>query len=135
MIGIYDRFVPAPYVSGRTIAEVWPNALGLIVGTGHIQGSAVDQRGDEVYEVEGLQVVITDPLREMIPPIPAMPGVTAWSDKARLDEYYETEIIGTRPKPGGFAYVYADVIRPPLRWMDEMIVGLERVGTASRPRS
>lgn len=115
MRGIYDRFLPVPYVSGRTIAEVWPRALRLIVATGHIEGEVVDQRGDATYEAEGLQVIITDPTRGMIPTLPKIPGVTAWHDKARLDEYFETEILGTNPKPEGFSYVYADYIKYNLR--------------------
>jgi thymidylate synthase len=112
------NFEPAPYIKGRTIAEVWPRALSCIVATAHWRQLCgephivTDQRGDETYEVEGLQVVITDPLKGMIPEIPKAPGVTAWSDKARLDEYFETEIIGTKPKPEGFSYVYADWIKP-----------------------
>jgi len=116
-----DRFAPIPYIQGRTIAEVLPKALGCIVATAHwkqIYGKphiTTDQRGDETYEVEGLQVVITDPLRDMIPLISNTPGATAWGSGAVLEEYFETEIIGTRPKPDGFSYVYADYIKLNLR--------------------
>jgi thymidylate synthase len=112
------NYEPAPYINGRTIAEVWPRALSCIVATAHWRQLCgephivTDQRGDETYEVEGLQVVITNPLKEMIPKLPKAPGVTAWSDKVTLDKYYETEIIGTRPKPEGFDYTYADWINP-----------------------
>ena len=121
------NFEPAPYIKGRTIAEVWPRALSCIVATAHWRQLCgephvvTDQRGDETYEVEGLQVVITDPLKGMIQTLPKIPGVTAWSDKARLDEYFETEIIGTKPKPEGFSYVYADWIEPII---DDIIVAL-----------
>jgi len=112
------NYEPATYIKDRTIAEAWPKALRCIVATARWRQLCgephvvIDQRGDETYEVEGLQVMITDPLRNMIPKLPKAPGVTAWSDKARLDEYYETEIIETRPKPEGFSYVYADWIAP-----------------------
>jgi len=115
------NFEPTPYIKGRTIAEVWPRALSCIVATAHWRQLCgephivTDQRGDETYEVEGLQVMITVPPRDMIPTLPKAPGVTAWSDKARLDEYFETEIIGMKPKPEGFSYVYADYIKFNLR--------------------
>lgn len=118
MRGVCDRFLPAPYVSGRTIAEVWPKALSCIVATAHWRQLCgdphivTDQRGDETYEVEGLQVVITDPLRGMIPKLPTAPGVTAWGDKARLDEYFETEIMSIDRK--GFDYVYGEWLVPGL---------------------
>jgi len=121
------NFEPTPFIMGRTIAEIWPRALSCIVATAHWRQLCgephivTDQRGDETYEVEGLQVVISDPLREMIPRLPRLPGVTAWGDKARLDEYYETEIIGTRPKPEGFSYIYADWIKPPLQWIIDLL--------------
>lgn len=118
------NFEPTPFIMGRTIAEIWPRALSCIVATAHWRQLCgephivTDQRGDETYEVEGLQVVITDPTRGMIPALPKLPGVTAWSDKARLDEYFETEILGTKPKPEGFSYVYADWIKDPiLKWI------------------
>ena len=120
-MGIYDRFIPAPFVSGRTIAEVWPKALSLIVGTGHIQGPVVDQRGDQVYEVVGLQVVLSDPTRDMIPPLPKMPGVTAWGDRRALDDYSDREILGSKESPRGFEYIYADWIRPPLAWVIDLL--------------
>lgn len=110
------NYEPPPFIMDRTVAEAWPKALTCIVAAAHWRQLCgephivTDQRGDETYEVEGLQVVITDPLKGMIPKLPKAPGVTAWSDKARLDEYYETEIVGTKPKPEGFSYVYADYI-------------------------
>jgi thymidylate synthase len=121
------NFEPTPFIMGRTIAEIWPRALSCIVATAHWRQLCgephivTDQRGDETYEVEGLQVVITDPPKGMIPKLPKAPGVTAWSNKARLDEYYETEILGIRPSPEGFSYVYADWIEPII---DDIIVAL-----------
>jgi thymidylate synthase len=112
------NFEPNQFIKGRTIAEVWPKALRCIVATAHWRQLCgephivTDQRGDETHEVEGLQVVITDPLKGMIPKLPKAPGVTAWGSGSVLDEYFETEIIGVRPKPDGFAYVYADWIKP-----------------------
>ena len=112
------NFEPTPFIMGRTIAEIWPRALSCIVATAHWRQLCgephivTDQRGDETYEVEGLQVVITDPPKGMIPKLPKAPGVTAWGRKSELDEYFETEILGSRPKPKGFSYVYADWIRP-----------------------
>jgi thymidylate synthase len=114
------NFAPVPYIQGRTIAEVWPKALGCIVATAHWKQLCgkphivTDQRGDETYEVEGLQVVITDPLKNMIPELPKMPGVTAWDNMMLLNHYYLSEIIGAKPKPKGFSYVYADWIQPEL---------------------
>jgi thymidylate synthase len=113
-------FEPTPYIKGRTIAEVWPKALRCIVATAHWRQLCgephivTDQRGDETYEVEGLQVVITDPLKGMIPEIPRVPGVTAWHSKIKLDHYFETEIMGRKKAPEGFDYTYADWITPHL---------------------
>ena len=129
------NFEPAPFIKGRTIAEVWPKALSCIVATAHWRQLCgephivTDQRGDETYDVEGLQVVITDPLRNMIPKLPKAPGVTAWGRKSELDEYFETEIIGTKPKPEGFSYVYADFISP---FLDEVITELALNPTTRR---
>lgn len=105
-------FTPVPYVKAPSIAAAWPRALRTIVATGRLEGEVVDQRGDRTYEVEGLYIEITDPLRGMIPKLPKSPGVTAWGSGAVLEEYFETEILGSRPKPEGFRYVYADYIAP-----------------------
>ncbi len=88
--------------------------LRIIVAEGKLGGSVVDQRGDRTYEVVGLRVEITNPLKNMIPRLPHIPGVTAWQDESVLEDYYEREIIGLRPKPDGFAYVYADWIAGPI---------------------
>lgn len=121
MEGICDRLLITPYVQGRTIADAWPRALRRIVATGRLQGEVVDQRGDRTYEVGGLHVEISRPLHDMIPKLPKVPGVTAWESGAALEEYFETEIIGSRPKPKGFSYVYADWIKPPLGWIIDLL--------------
>jgi thymidylate synthase len=121
------NFEPTSFIKGRTIAEVWPRALSCIVATAHWRQLCgephivTDQRGDETYEVEGLQVVITDPLKGMIPALPKLPGVTAWSNKVRLDKYFETEITGFSAKPVGFAYVYADWIKPVIPFVVDVL--------------
>ncbi len=117
-----------PYIKGPTIAATWPKALYAIVAHGRSRGAVVDQRGDKTFEVEGLQVVITDPLKNMIPELPKIAGVTAWGSKARLDEYYETEILCSRPKPEGFDYVYGDWIWPQL----DLVIQSLRIDNHSR---
>lgn len=113
-----DRFRVSPSVIGRTIRETWPICLRTIVGEGRLVGPVVDQRGDLTYEVVGLRVEITNPLKDMIPTLPKTPGVTAWCRQDVLDDYYESEIIGTKPAPAGFSYVYADWIKDPvLKWI------------------
>jgi len=118
----------SPCVRERTIAQAWPVCLQRIVSYGKLVGATVDQRGDQTYEMLCFRVEVTDPLQDMIPRLPRMPGVTAWGRNDLLDEYYEAEIIGTRPKPSGFSYVYADWIRP----MIPVVIDLLRSCPTSR---
>ena len=111
----------SPMITGSTIAQVWPKCLRAIVATGRLSGTVVDQRRDKIYEILGFRVEIENPLDNMIPALPREPGVTAWGWKSVLDDYYESEIIGTRPKPDGFAYVYADWIKPMLPVIIDML--------------
>lgn len=105
-------FEPIPYISAPTIASAWPKALATIVAHGSLVGSVIDQRGDEIYEILGLSVRITDPLKGMIPKLPKRVGVTAWGDRDRLDEYFENEIFDIDPK--GFDYIYGQWLVPGL---------------------
>lgn len=111
---IPNQLEPAPFVDGPTIPYCWAEALRRLLFMETLNGPIKDERGDLVAEIEGLHLRISSPLADLIPKLPRVPGVTAWSDPLVLETYYQTEIIGAKPKPEGFEYVYADWIKPAL---------------------
>jgi len=103
-------FSVSPYVPARSISAAWPEALRRIVANGHTVGEVIDQNGKRTYELEGLHITLSEPLKGMIPTIPRFTGVTAWDVKSWLDEYFEGEIFSIDRL--GFDYIYGEWLVP-----------------------
>jgi len=86
------------FIRADTISEAWQRGLILIWR----QGQQIrDQRGTEIKELLSLQVVVEDPLRDMIP------SQYSWNQE-RLEEYALQLQSGNNP---GFEYTYGERLR------------------------
>jgi thymidylate synthase len=74
------------FIRARTISSAWRRGLNLIWRQGAL---ITDQRGTRIKEILSLQIVVEDPLSDMIP------AEYSWNE-ARLEEYAKELLSGDK---------------------------------------
>jgi thymidylate synthase len=113
------------FIRAASISDAWQRGLNLIWRQGE---EITDERGTRIREVLSLQIVVTDPYREMIPP-----GYS-WNVE-RLEEYAGQLLSGHNP---GFEYTYGQRLRawalPGTRPLDQIDQAIVRLRASSNTR-